>query len=899
MLDDVYSKALKTYKGDKSKASAVAWSAAKGSGWFKKGDQWKKKGESEQSHYHWLDFWKRIQYRTPDQSLQAQERNIVEALGEMGDNDYVWYKARILAAVPGKSLNGRVYPRETLQQMTPLYEGKPFILDHDIEHAERIVGVITRPRYGVEEGWDGKNHEGTWLDAYGHMPRFMFDKFTGKGQAPPMVRGVSIGGQGDGQYNADGGTLIRNFQPAELSVTGFPGIPDAQVANISLITESYRKQGLLAPHRYQKMNMSFDEAKKQAKRSIEKSSRIQIREIGSGPGQTNTPVVGSSPRPALRGLNAEVDSVPRKDVTHTVPQTTYGSDTVKQVDPYDTPSGSAPFQSVGANPYAHLKGQSSTEGSATGAGYGAKSSRDAKSWSPKIPQLGRTTTQSPGFGGMSPSGTGIVDQDEAANNARVRATVDSLQHDLDMVLQGMRTGKMPQEAKIDVSKPEEEEEEGEEAKKGEEEEEEEEERVLMRHLVRLEAKKLQREMDFDLGDQRSPNNPASGDTSVNDYQRTRNPGVNVTNSPPNEGGGQGEGITHVSSGRSPSAREQYQPTREEEDFAKTNPLKSEEDEEEEEEARVIRNRIIRLRMARMFPEATGQSMPKTSTSITKNIPSLGHTTTKTGGFGKQSPSGTGLKDQPEEEEETVTINGVVYRREQQPPSDVDKDQKPSGEEEEEETITVNGVKYHREDMPMTPNLSPSDGRDVLGNPLMRVQRDPDGDGDRDNVGANPVTAGGEENVPQDLYPIEGRAPSLALGMGQTLWHNYIRGRREPSREQMQNMIENFNRLKQEKPEQYRKVYVRTQESRNSVNPIGTGAGTAIPTLPGVPGRGMMTSNPTLSQPYQTVSQDMRGFKELAKVRLAEIEKLPMSARKSTNMGKSLWDAMLPEIMEVH
>src|SRR5205807_6322866 len=58
------------------------------------------------------------------------------------------------ASCPGKSLNNREYPRETLVQATPLYEGKPFILDHDIEHAECVVGIITRPRYGVEEGYN-------------------------------------------------------------------------------------------------------------------------------------------------------------------------------------------------------------------------------------------------------------------------------------------------------------------------------------------------------------------------------------------------------------------------------------------------------------------------------------------------------------------------------------------------------------------------------------------------------------------------------------------------------------------------------------------------------------------------------------------------------------------------
>jgi len=73
----------------------------------------------------------------------------------------------------------------------------------------------------------------------------------------------------------------------------------------------------------------------------EKSGRIPIREIGTGAGQTNTPVVGSSPRPGIRGLNASVDSDVRKDMTYQVPQSTYDDPSRPQVNPYDTPSGQA------------------------------------------------------------------------------------------------------------------------------------------------------------------------------------------------------------------------------------------------------------------------------------------------------------------------------------------------------------------------------------------------------------------------------------------------------------------------------------------------------------------------------------------------------------------------------
>src|SRR3989442_14465635 len=96
-------------------------------------------------------------------------------------SNLVSFKARILAAVPGKSLNNRTYGREVLQAAAVLYEGKPFILDHDIEHAERVVGLIANPRYGTERASDGRNKEGLWLDAVGLMDENLFSKINGSG----------------------------------------------------------------------------------------------------------------------------------------------------------------------------------------------------------------------------------------------------------------------------------------------------------------------------------------------------------------------------------------------------------------------------------------------------------------------------------------------------------------------------------------------------------------------------------------------------------------------------------------------------------------------------------------------------------------------------------------------
>src|SRR5712692_7881059 len=111
LLDKGYRGALTTYKGDQKKAAATAWTAAKGAGWHKdKSGSWKKKGESESSYYQWHNFWKQIDYRSADQSYQSRERNLLEALGmPTQDTGLIPFRAKILLAVPGTSLNQREY----------------------------------------------------------------------------------------------------------------------------------------------------------------------------------------------------------------------------------------------------------------------------------------------------------------------------------------------------------------------------------------------------------------------------------------------------------------------------------------------------------------------------------------------------------------------------------------------------------------------------------------------------------------------------------------------------------------------------------------------------------------------------------------------------------------------
>src|SRR5437879_12653351 len=89
------------------------------------------------------------------------------------------FKARILAAVPGTSLNKRTYTKEVLKQCVPYYDGKPFMMDHSL-NSEAVIGIFARPRYATERGMEGKLYEGLWLDNVGCMGIVLLLSVTGR-----------------------------------------------------------------------------------------------------------------------------------------------------------------------------------------------------------------------------------------------------------------------------------------------------------------------------------------------------------------------------------------------------------------------------------------------------------------------------------------------------------------------------------------------------------------------------------------------------------------------------------------------------------------------------------------------------------------------------------------------
>jgi len=149
------------------------------------------------------------------------------------------YFAKILAAYPTKSLNGRIYSAEVLDDASKRYVGKPFILDHDYEDSYKVHGKIVGAHYGVDESpFLNRKREGLWLDAIGLMPAELVPLVQGEGAIPPLLRGVSIGGEGDAEPTSEGMRLKRFF-PTELSVTAFPGIEGAHIADFQTVTEMY------------------------------------------------------------------------------------------------------------------------------------------------------------------------------------------------------------------------------------------------------------------------------------------------------------------------------------------------------------------------------------------------------------------------------------------------------------------------------------------------------------------------------------------------------------------------------------------------------------------------------------------------------------------------------------
>src|SRR5207245_2620571 len=197
---------------------------------------------------------------------------------------------------------------------------------------------------------------------------------------------------------------------------------DPEVYRILKSAGFYRKQPV---HEYevkkktsnipvQEKEVSLEEAEKQAAHA----QRVYVREAplpgpDKGTGRDNIP-----------------DPIVRKPVLHVQPQNTTSDDTGLRVDPMQHSSTSTAFLATGATVSGsggRRKGNPTEKAPGTASDAGAPGSNDADELPIKTPKAGRTTTQTPGPSKLTPSGTGLTDQDEEEEEEerQVRVRQDS------------------------------------------------------------------------------------------------------------------------------------------------------------------------------------------------------------------------------------------------------------------------------------------------------------------------------------------------------------------------------------------------------------------------------------------------------------------------------------------
>jgi len=76
------------------------------------------------------------------------------------------------------------------------------------------------------------------------MDKALFEKLRTDGKnviGVPLIKGLSIGGSADIEYDEAGNEIPLNFMPDEYSITPFPGIKEAEIERMVPIMESLRK----------------------------------------------------------------------------------------------------------------------------------------------------------------------------------------------------------------------------------------------------------------------------------------------------------------------------------------------------------------------------------------------------------------------------------------------------------------------------------------------------------------------------------------------------------------------------------------------------------------------------------------------------------------------------------
>jgi len=159
----------------------------------------------------------------------------------MNEDKLVPFKFKALACYPGKSLNGYTFTKETLEQAAAKYSEKPFMLDHDYK-CDKVIGVISNGRYGVDVTRSGVQKEGLWVDGVGLMPETLWNKVYGTQNTPPLFKGVSVGGLAEIDWENEDAPILT-FDPDELSMTPFPAMQEAELTTLQRIHDHYVNGG--------------------------------------------------------------------------------------------------------------------------------------------------------------------------------------------------------------------------------------------------------------------------------------------------------------------------------------------------------------------------------------------------------------------------------------------------------------------------------------------------------------------------------------------------------------------------------------------------------------------------------------------------------------------------------
>jgi hypothetical protein len=160
-------------------------------------------------------------------------------------NSLIYYGFRAFAAEPCTSKNSNNWKKEVLSNPKTLagYAGKPLMVDHS-QNCRDVMGICQHAVYGEGKKRDGTNGVGLWVEGRGITTQEMWVKMNGDPERgiPPMITGVSVGGDGEGHIAPDGTRVLRAFNPQELSITPFPSIATAEMSELTRIMESYRPQ---------------------------------------------------------------------------------------------------------------------------------------------------------------------------------------------------------------------------------------------------------------------------------------------------------------------------------------------------------------------------------------------------------------------------------------------------------------------------------------------------------------------------------------------------------------------------------------------------------------------------------------------------------------------------------